>query len=303
MGNFKHNRLTLLLLAALVVGCTTPLKEETTGSFVSSQRLLAMQHQANNELATALVHWEIILLIDPGHVEAKKQHDSLESALRQTADTAYKKGIQAANRGLRKKAREEFLTALAANPNHPDARQQLSKIQSLAMAKSQLKKSDLERQLARNNGASDSGQFTNGVDSLTQLLKLADYQGVIVKADGHRNRTNSADIDSLLAQAHVGEAQELIKKNRLSEAGGHHAIAKSFPITLANTLDLIEQLGRSLALAYYQSGRRLLTVDINKGIEYLQTSLSYYPEDMRVTNLLNQSITMRNRLSKIRIQN
>jgi tetratricopeptide (TPR) repeat protein len=167
------------------------------------------------------------------------------------------------------------------------------------MSVSQRRKSDEEKMAALAKIPVHPGQSAVNINDLQQLFNSGRYSAVIEQGKALRGDQSSSTLDNLLAQAHVGQAQTLIKKNKLSEAGNHHSLAVRLSDDTESPSKKIAQLSRRLANEYYERGRALLRSNINQGIEYLQTSLKYYPDDRRVVALLRSSLVMRDRLSKI----
>lgn len=292
----------LLLLLTLIAACATvkpPVEKETNASFINRQRSLAINHQNNGELATALTHWRLILLLDPGHEEANIRDKSLEKLLQKKAEKYYAAGLKARKSGSAKRARANFMATLAAVPDHAEARQQLSLIQSNKMAQSQLRKSSDEKLAALATMPFQPGQSARNVSDLQQMFDDGQYGAVITQSKAVRNRKNNNVLDNLLALAHVQQARHLIGKDELSEAGNHYTEAKDLSSEVTDTIELIIQVSKRLANEYYARGRSLLSTNINQGIDYLKTSLEYYPDDRRVVALLRRSQLMRDKLAKI----
>ncbi|MBV1931044.1 MAG: hypothetical protein KUG71_04940 [Porticoccaceae bacterium] len=314
MSNWRYFLTLLFALIIFVGGCSTlPGHKETEASFIDRQVSLARHQQQNQELATALRHWQVVLLLNPNHIEAQQQQSQLTKTLKQEASAAFKAGMSAFRSGNHRKAKTQFLTTLAAIPTHREAKQKLQAIQRARMIKAQQQKAaketqsigispaeQLDQQEDGQPGYPAAGQVSSrqspgGIQALQAMLKKGQYQSLIKKSATVINDENRSIINHLLGQAHSGLTQDSISKNMLDKGSLHFANASKL---LPNDKK-IAALRKELATAYHQNGRRLLSNDIDKGIRYLQLSLGYDPSNRHVQNLLKQSQAMKKRLSEI----
>lgn len=314
MSNCRYSLTLLSALIIIVGGCSTlPEHKESEASFIDRQISFARHQQQSQELATALRHWQVVLLLDPNHIEAQQQQSQLTKTLNQEANAAFKAGMSAFRSGDHRKAKTQFLTTLAAIPTHHEAKQKLQAIQRARMIKAQQLKtaqekqnigvSPAKRQYQQKDGQPgypapgrvSSIQSTGGVQELQVMLKKGQYQSLINKSTTIINDENRSAVNDLLGQAHSGLTRHSISINMLDKGSVHFAKASKL---LPNDKK-IAVLRKELATAYHQNGRRLLSNDIDKGIRYLILSLGYDPSNRHVHNLLKQSQSMKKRLSEI----
>ena len=300
----SNYRLTLLsLLIVLIAACTSTYKQESEASFIARQRTLAVSQQQNNELATALSHWQVILLLDPNNEEATQQQQHLSATLNKQAEDAYTAGLRAFRAGRQRSAKAHFLSALVANPRHKGARQKLQHIQKTKITLSQKRKSTSEQEyeLARSAPALKpvSDEQHSQLKGLQDLFKKQEFVTLINRANNLKNPQNARAIEALLLDAHIQASQKYIAQNRLEDASKHYEQALILHGKSKEKSDAVASLSTSLATAYHQSGRRLLTTDINEGIAQLKASLKYNSSNQQVERLLKQSLMLQKRLAKI----
>ena len=233
--------------------------------------------------------------MNPDHQEAKQQHSSLTKTLTKQANASFKAGLRAFKLGNYKQAQRQFLATLAAVPSHQDARQKLRDIQEIRMSKAQLEKSSMEQQYTLANEELVTSQKQAGVSELQSLLRKGQYQALIAQARMLINDKNRDAVYELVVQAHIGVGTDFVSKNMLEKASLHFSIASK----LTSSDPRLANFGKILATAFHQSGRRLLTTDIDKGIAQLEQSIKYDPSNRHVLRLLKQSQIMKKRLSII----
>ena len=292
-----YHSTALLALIILIASCSTtpPAPQETKLSFINRQVSLARHQQQNNELATALSHWQVILLMNPNHQEARQQHSSLTKTLTEQANTSFKTGLRAFKSGNYKQAQRQFLATLAAAPSHQRARQKLRDIQEIRMSKAQLEKSSMEQQYTLANEEMVASQKRASLGGLQSLLSKGQYQTLIAQAQTLINDNNRDAVNDFVAQAHIGTIADFLSKNMLEKASVE--FSKASKLTPGDPG--LAELSKSLATAFHQSGRRLLSTDIDKGIAQLEQSLVYDSSNRHVQRLLKQSQIMKKRLSII----
>ena len=233
--------------------------------------------------------------MNPNHQEAKQQHSSLTKTLTKQANASFKAGLRAFKLGNYKQAQRQFLATLAAVPSHQDARQKLRDIQEIRMSKAQLEKSSMEQQYTLANEELVTSQKQTGVSELQSLLRKGQYQALIAQASILINDKNRDAVNTLVAQAHFGAVTDLMSNNMLEKASLEFSKARKLTPDDPGLADL----SSSLATAFHQSGRRLLTTDIDKGIAQLEQSLKYDSSNRHVQRLLKQSQMMKKKLSVI----
>jgi nucleoid-associated protein YgaU len=120
----KAGIIGVLFVFALVTGCaevpTKPPAELPDRYITKAQEL-----EAQGDLVEALEQYKVALTVDPGNQLAKEKVSQLESTLGELAEKHFQDGVAFRRKGEYNRARQEFLTALRYNPDHPEAKNML----------------------------------------------------------------------------------------------------------------------------------------------------------------------------------
>ena len=120
----KAGIIGVLFVFALVAGCaevpTRPPAELPDKYITKAQEL-----EAQGDLVEALEQYKVALTVDPGNQLAKEKASQLESTLGELAERHYQDGLAFHRKGEYNRARQDFLTALRYNPDHPEAKKML----------------------------------------------------------------------------------------------------------------------------------------------------------------------------------
>lgn len=267
------SRLLLLCTVVMMIllqGCgSTPV--DNLPVFIAQQRSMAQADQGRGELASALDHWQVLLLAAPDDVQARQQIIDLEAELEKRAQAAYSKGLGALSAGRLKRAKKYFIETLAARPNDSAALAQLREIKSVQMNK---------YQHAR------PGKTTQGVGA---------DKGRAYEQDASKQAP--LHVDERL-RSHVRRIKAYLAASQLFQADAQyqHAVQRSSEDLVAR--EQLAGLSNALADSYFQHARRLMRSDLNKAIEYLQISLRYKTDD-EAQMLLQRSRLILENLTKI----
>ena len=113
-----------LFLFAVVAGCAqapTKPSADLPDQYISK----AQEFEARGDLVDALEQYKVALTVDPQNQLAKEKASQLESALGELAEKHYQNGLSFHRKGEYNRARQEFLTTLRYNPDHPEAKKML----------------------------------------------------------------------------------------------------------------------------------------------------------------------------------
>lgn len=120
----KAGIIGVLFVFALVTGCaevpTRPPAELPDTYITRAQGL-----EAQGDLVKALEQYKVALTVDPENQVAREKIGQLESKLGELAEKHYQDGVAFRRKGEYDRGRQEFLTALRYNPDHPEARKML----------------------------------------------------------------------------------------------------------------------------------------------------------------------------------
>jgi tetratricopeptide (TPR) repeat protein len=120
----KAGIIGVLFVFALVVGCAevpTGPPAELPDTYITKAHKL----EAQGHLVEALEQYKVALTVDPGNRLAKEKVSQIESTLVELAEKHYQDGVAFRRKGEYNRARQEFLTALRYNPDHPEAKKML----------------------------------------------------------------------------------------------------------------------------------------------------------------------------------
>ena len=113
-----------LFLFAVVAGCAqapTKPSADLPDQYISK----AQEFEARGDLVEALEQYKVALTVDPQNQLAKEKASQLESTLGELAEKHYQNGLAFHRKGEYNRARQEFLTTLRYNPDHPEAEKML----------------------------------------------------------------------------------------------------------------------------------------------------------------------------------
>jgi len=119
----------IVLLLCLVAGCSK-LKPTTKHppDLAKQYTAKAQEYEAKGDLVAALEHYKLVLTVEPENQLAKAKSKEIEQEIRKLAEEHYQTGLGFHKKGEYGKARKEFLTALRYNPEHPEAKDMLTRV-------------------------------------------------------------------------------------------------------------------------------------------------------------------------------
>lgn len=296
-------RLCLLVAAtALLFACAAPVKKESVDSFIIRQQNLADEKYQAGEAASALSHWQVILLVQPDHPLALQKHHELTKQLKHLADDRYRAGLRSTTDGNLKLAKRYFLQSLAADPAHSKSRQQLALMQKNKIHRAQNAKIRAEQLSIRTVDDSElSTQIHSG--RLVNLFEEKQYAKLIKEAIDSQAVKNNHFISGLVARSYMELSQQFLDSIELDKAKEHYYKTTLYVIDDEALTTAANKLRDALALAYYRHGRKMLQADVSQAIASLQTSLELNPYDQRVKQVLNQAVQIRSKLAEINNKN
>jgi nucleoid-associated protein YgaU len=125
----KTGIIGVVLLLCLVAGCSK-LKSITKRSpdLAEQYTTKAQEYEAKGDLVAALEHYKLVLTVEPENQLAKAKSEEIEQQTLKLAEEHYQTGLGFHRKGEYGKARKEFLTALRYNPEHPEAKDMLTRV-------------------------------------------------------------------------------------------------------------------------------------------------------------------------------
>jgi tetratricopeptide (TPR) repeat protein len=122
----KGRIIGLLFVFAVVASCaqappSKPPPAHPPDHYISK----AQEFEARGDLIEALEQYKVALTVDPENQLAKEKIGQIESKLGKLAEEHYQNGLEFHRKGEYSRARQEFLTTLRFNPDHPEAKKML----------------------------------------------------------------------------------------------------------------------------------------------------------------------------------
>ena len=85
-----------------------------------------LAYEDKGQLVNALTEYNLALTVNPSEPKAVEGRERVEKALKQSASTHYKKGLDLDRQGKYGKARQQFLIALRLRPDYPEVTERLT---------------------------------------------------------------------------------------------------------------------------------------------------------------------------------
>ena len=122
----KGRIIVLLFIFAIVASCaqappSKPPPAHPPDHYISK----AQEFEARGDLIEALEQYKVALTVDPENQLAKEKIGQIQSKLGELAEEHYQNGLEFHRKGEYSRARQEFLTTLRYNPDHPEAKKML----------------------------------------------------------------------------------------------------------------------------------------------------------------------------------
>lgn len=128
MAIIKFQYLGIWLLLLLLSGCASLMTANNFSELEIKTETRAISYENKGELRQALYQWRILQGLRPGDLQVSNKVESLSKRLQSMADKHYHTGLLLQRQGDLSAAREEFIMALAADPDHNQALISLQRI-------------------------------------------------------------------------------------------------------------------------------------------------------------------------------
>jgi len=217
-------RLAAALLALLLAGaCAAPKPAapppevppelESRENFVREHKKMALRYGIRGELAKALEHWELVILLDPNDAEARQQYDRTASRIAVAVGAALKRAAQLEKEGRFDEARIRLLAALKFDPYNAEARERLRRMSRLGMLEIR------PRPRTEDRGTRPKGYQVPVAKEAEGLLRQGRLEeAVALLADFVKENPGARREKTLLRRAYEGRIVELRDKGRGEEA-------------------------------------------------------------------------------------
>jgi tetratricopeptide (TPR) repeat protein len=275
-------------------------------TFASRHTELAMRAQEAGDLAAAEDHWQVLVLLEPGNAAYRQSLDAVRETIKRNAREQWQSGVAARRSGDTARARDAFLRALAYDPSHAEAARALREMEAQAMARTQGDRAARARAGedviagARARAASPA----NDAIDLEQRLEIARAGDVQA---GVRELRAFVDANPSDRSGRLRAGQAIAERARDAESKGQRETALTLygeaaslagapqPEWAARTQALKKALGEQ----YYAEGMKLYRTDLNSAIRRFETGAKYDPDNANLQMRLREAKLAQQKLQKI----
>ncbi|MEH6550809.1 MAG: hypothetical protein V7744_12545 [Pseudomonadales bacterium] len=300
MMAIQYRTILFALVVMVLQACSTlPSNQEAGASFIEEHKAKAITAQNNQQIAQALIHWQIIVALDPADNQANTAIKTLQADIDTQSSSFYSKGRSSQRAGNEQQAKTWYLKTLSLDPSHEEAMTQLKSIQSKIDRKIQDAKSDKE-----NSAYLAKSGVNDNYEEWQILLQKGQYQDIIDAARDVQNLQSKPKLTEVVYISHIKLADLLIKKGQLEKALIELNSAKSFQPAGDTSLDkTISITNKTLGDRYYSEGTQLIKLDLDKAIASFQKALIYSPNNTQAQSQLDKAQKMQENLKKIERMN
>lgn len=290
-------------------------------------RDLAKQARASGDLATAVDHLHVVVLLVPDDEPAKREMEALREQIRRGVREGLESGRSAMRSGDTTRASASFLHVLALDPKNAEAARSLRELDRQVMARAQSGRAarvggpepvaEVVRSAraaaaatppaaAAASGAAPAAAATSAsdvveLDQRLEMFRAGDTAGALreLKAwvDAHpKDRAARQRVGATVAE----RAKEMEGKQQREVAVGlyEQAIAlRGEP--QAEWSARIAALKKQLSADYYGRGVRLMRTDLNGAVKALETAVAYDAQNANAQRTLREATAARDKLSRM----
>ena len=277
--------------------------EDARTQAIVRHRQLAQKAREAGDLATAAVHWKIVVLLAPGEPSYRAEQDAVNAAIRQGVREQLQAGNAALKSGDNERATHAMLRVLALDPANEDAAKALRDIDRQRMSRIQGDRAQKLRPVdmaALKSGAPDAGAAYD-IEQPLEMLRAGDVNGGLreLKAYVEANPGNRAARQKI-GNAVADRARELQNKGSREQAFTlyEQAVALRGESTPEWNREM-QSLRKSLSDEYYGNGERAYRTDVALAIKQWETSLRYDPQNLKAANRLRDARAAQEKLKGI----
>ncbi|GMU70732.1 MAG: hypothetical protein AMXMBFR42_01990 [Burkholderiales bacterium] len=277
---------------------------------VARHRDLARQARAAGDLATAVDHLHVVVLLAPDDEAARREVESLREQIRKGVREGLETGRNAMRTGDAARASAAFMHVLALDPRNAEAaralreldRQNMARLQSGRAARANAHEQVVEARAAKPAApvatpANDSVEL----DQRLEMFRAGDTAGALreIKAwvDAHpRDRASRQRAGAVVAE----RAKDLDGKGQREAALGLYEqalVLRGEP--QAEWSARIAALRRQLSAEYYARGTRLMRSDLAGAVRAFEQAVRYDPQNANAQRSLREATAARDKLSRI----
>lgn len=280
-------------------------------------RDLAREARAAGDLATAVDHLRVVVLLAPDDDAAKREVETLRAEIRRGVHDGLETGRSAMRSGDTTRATAAFLHVLALDPKNAEAARSLREIDSQTMARLQSgraaragaheaatearhAKAAPAAPAARAAPATSAGDAVE-LDQRLEMFAAGDTAGALreLKAwvDAHpRDRASRQKIGAAVA----ARAKEFEGKGQRESAIGLYEQALALRGEPQSEWSArIAALRKQVAADYYKNGMKLMRSDLNGAVKAFEAAVKFDPNNVNAERALREATAARDKLAKM----
>ncbi|MDH3913906.1 MAG: hypothetical protein OEU09_21710 [Rhodospirillales bacterium] len=330
----RHHALAVPLLCFVTAACTSPMISMTPAqqpdkAAFSARKTTAEKLTNRGELAEAVVQWKVLETIAGHDPELARKRRAVEAEAKRRAETHFDKATTALAKRRTKEARREFLTALAFDPTHRDAIEQLRKLEvkqvrldrprvaspmprianrkktaAVANAEASTKKTPAPAKKAPAPQPKPQEAKKPESESLERAVDLAKQGAYLASIPYFRTHLTQFPADdkatTLLATSHREVGIALYNNGKLRESVSHLEASANYGKQADGVVKAALTDAKSrLAQQAYEKGVRVFRQDIAQAIALWEQSLSYDPAHIKARSYLDRAYKIQQTLNSL----
>jgi len=281
--------------------------------FKKAREQKAKMLMEENDLASALTEWKILLAVDPGNSEYENQFSSVKGLIKKRVGNLLQTADKAAETGKKEAEKDALLQALALEPSNSEPMRRLREIEAeramtvqlanlkrltdkrAAKAAKQNNKKPAKKQSEPQN--QDSDYLQTGIE----LFKAGDYESGAVEIKKYLDvHPEDEEAKSYISKAYQGAAKTLSSQGLEEQAVEKLEEAWQYsPKPNAKLEKEIKDRKSALAQKLYEDGMRVQNEDLSEAIALWEQSLKYDPDNVQAKIRLKAAYKMRKNLKAL----
>ena len=276
--------------------------EDARAQAISRHQRAAQQARESGDLASAAVHWHLVVLLAPTEQKYQRELDTVNSAIRQGMREQLQAGNAALKGGDNERATQAMLRVLALDPANDEAAKALREIDRQRISRIQGDRAQKLRPVdvaALKSAAGDAGVYD--LEQPLEMLRAGDVNGGLRELRAYvdanpGNRAARQKIGTAVAE----RARELQSKGSREQAYAlyEQAVSLRGESTPEWTAQM-QALRKALSEEYYSNGERAYRTDVALAIVQWETSLRYDPQNLKASTRLRDARAAQEKLKSI----
>lgn len=295
---------------------------------VRRHRDLAREARSAGDLATAVDHLHVVLLLAPDDETARRDIETMRGEIRRGVREGLENGRNAMRAGDSARASAAFLHVLALEPKNAEAarslreldRQNMARVQSSRAARVNVHDMFAEARAAKPAPAAAASAPAAAAASASAAQAAPTPASDVIELDQRLEMFRAGDTAGALREIKAwvdAHPKDRAQRQRAAAAVAERAKELEGKQQRESALGLYEQalalrgepqaewsariaaLKKQLSADYYASGMRLMRTDLNGAVKAFETSVKYDPQNANAQRGLRDATTARDKFSKM----